>query len=188
MRTVRTKVYKFEELSEEAKSVAIDNFRNINTTDDFWFDAILEGFKEQLEEIGFSGATIGFSGFWSQGDGLSFDAKVNASKFATTKNEIRVSKLIDFGFIDEFTIEKTSFANHYSHEKTRYIDYSICNGDNLNEELEKLCNKIELKRLDLCREFYSILEKEYYFLESDECVKETIILNEYEFLKDGTKF
>ena len=96
--------------------------------------------------------------------------------------------MIDFGFIDEFTIEKTSFANHYSHEKTRYIDYSTCNGDNLNEELEKLCNKIELKRLALCNKFYSILEKDYYFLESDECVKETIIANEYEFLKDGTKF
>jgi hypothetical protein len=188
MRTVRTKVYKFEELSEEAQSVAIDNFRNINTSDDFWFDAILEGFKDRLEEEGFFNSNIQFSGFWSQGDGLCFDAKVNVSKFAITTNEIRVSKLIDFGFIDEFTIEKTSFANHYSHEKTRYIDYSICNGNNLNNELEKLCNKIELKRLNLCREFYSILEKDYCFLESDECVKETIIANEYEFLKDGTKF
>lgn len=188
MRTIRTKIYKFEELSAEAQSKAIENFRNINTSDDFWYNGILEGFKERLEIIGFSNATIRFSGFWSQGDGLCFDAKVNASKFATTKNEIRVSKLIDFGFIDEFTIEKTSFANHYSHEKTRYIDYSICNGANLNNELEKLCNKIELKRLVLCREFYSILEKDYYFLNSDECVKETIIANEYEFLKDGTKF
>ena len=188
MRTVRTKVYKFDELSAEAQIEAIQNFRNINNSDDFWFDVILEGFKEKLDIIGFSDATIQFSGFWSQGDGLSFDAIVNVSKFATTTNEIRVSKLIDFGFIDEFTIEKTSFANHYSHEKTRYIDYSTCNGDNLNEELEKLCNKIESKRLYLCREFYSILEKEYYFLESDECVKETIILNEYEFLKDGAKF
>ena len=188
MRTVRTKIYKFEELSKEAQSEAIENFRNINTSDDFWFDPILEGFKETLTEAGFLDATIQFSGFWSQGDGLCFDAKIDASKFATTINEKRVSKLIDFGFIDEFTIEKTSFANHYSHEKTRYIDYSICNGNNLNNELEKLCNKIELKRLNLCREFYSILEKEYYSLESDECVKETIIANEYEFLKDGTKF
>ena len=188
MRTVRTKVYKFEELSKEAQREAIQNFRNINNSDDFWFDAILEGFINQLEEEGFLNSTIEFSGFWQQGDGLCFDAKVNVSKFATTTNEIRVSKLIDFGFIDEFTIEKTSFANHYSHEKTRYIDYSICNGNNLNNELEKLCNKIELKRLNLCREFYSILEKDYCFLESDECVKETIIANEYEFLKDGTKF
>ena len=188
MRTVRTKIYKFEELSKEAQREAIQNFRNINNSDDFWFDAILEGFKERLETIGFYNATIQFSGFWSQGDGLCFDAKIDASKFATTINEKRVCNLINECFIDEFTIEKTSFANHYSHEKTRYIDYSICNGNNLNEELKKLSNKIELKRLDLCREFYSILEKDYYFLESDECVKETIIANEYEFLKDGTKF
>ena len=188
MRTVRTKIYSFNELSKESQAIAIDNCRNINNSDDFWFDPILEGFTEQLSEAGFLDATIQFSGFWSQGDGLCFDAKIDASKFATTINEKRVCNLINEGFIDEFTIEKTSFANHYSHEKTRYIDYSTCNGDNLNEELEKLCNKIELKRLNLCREFYSILEKDYYFLESDECVKETIIANEYEFLKDGTKF
>ena len=188
MRTVRTKIYKFEELSKESQAIAIDKMREINTEHDDWYECIFEGFKETLTEAGFLDATIQFSGFWSQGDGLCFDAKIDASKFATTINEKRVSKLIDFGFIDEFTIEKTSFANHYSHEKTRYIDYSTCNGDNLNEELEKLCNKIELKRLNLCREFYSILEKDYYFLESDECVKETIIANEYEFLKDGTKF
>ena len=51
-----------------------------------------------------------------------------------------------------------------------------------------MANKIELKRLNLCREFYSILEKDYCSLESDECVKEAIIANDYEFLKDGSKF
>ena len=78
-----------------------------------------------------------------------------------------------------------------SHLSRGYIEISPppANREYYNdEELEKLCNKIELKRLNLCREFYSILEKEYYSLESDEFVKETIIANEYEFLKDGTKF
>ena len=50
------------------------------------------------------------------------------------------------------------------------------------------CEKIEDKRLELCKYFYNTLEKDYYYLQSDECIKETIIANEYEFLKDGTKF
>ena len=188
MKTIELNLYSFNELSKESQAIAIDKMREINTEHDDWYECILEGFTEQLSEAGFLDATIQFSGFWSQGDGLCFDAKIDASKFATTINEKRVCDLIYAGLIDEFTIEKTSFANHYSHEKTRYIDYSTCNGDNLNEELKILCEKIEDKRLELCKDFYNTLEKDYYYLQSYECVKETIIANEYEFLKDGTKF
>jgi len=188
MRTIRTKVYKFEELSKEAQQTAIEKNIDINTFDDNWHDPILEGFTEQLAEAGFLEAIIQFSGFWSQGDGLCFDAKIDASKFAITTNEKRVCNLIDAGLIDEFTIEKTLYANHYSHEKTRFVDYSICNGENCNKVLETLCDKIESKRLELCKEFYSTLEKDYYYLQSDEAIKETILANDYEFLKDGTQF
>lgn len=188
MRTVRTKIYKFEELTKEAQANAIDKMRDINTNHDEWHDCIFEGFQETLSEAGFFDVNIQFSGFWSQGDGLSFDAKIDASKFATTTNEKRVCNLIDEGLIDEFTIEKTSVSNHYVHEKTRYVDYSICNGNNCNKVLETLCVKIESKRLELCKDFYNTLEKDYYYLQSDEVVKETILVNEYEFLKDGTQF
>jgi RNA binding exosome subunit len=188
MRTIRTKIYKFEELSKESQANAIDEMRGINTEHDDWYDCIFEDFKETLTEAGFLDATIQFSGFWSQGDGLSFDAKIDASKFATITNEKRVVNLINSCIIDEFTIEKTSFANHYSHEKTRYVDYSICNGENCNKVLETLCEKIEAKRLELCKDFYSTLEKDYYYLQSDELIKETILSNEYEFLKSGKQF
>jgi len=188
MRTIRTKIYSFNELNKEAQAVAIDKMREINTEHDDWYKYIFEGFKEILTEAGFLDANIQFSGFWSQGDGLCFDAKIDASKFATTINEKRVCNLINEGLIDELTIEKTSFANHYVHEKTRFVDYSICNGDNCNKILETLCEKIENKRLKLCKEFYSTLEKDYYLLQSDEEVKETILANEYEFLSNGTQY
>jgi len=188
MRTIRTKIYSFNELSKEAQAVAIDKMRDINMESDDWYDGILEGLKEQLTEVGFNDAEIQFTGFWSQGDGLSFDAKIDASKFAETTNEKRVCKLIDNGEIEGFYISKTSFANHYVHEKTRYVDYDICNGENVNKALETLCEKIENKRLELCKEFYSILEKDYYLLQSDEEVKETILANEYEFLSNGTQY
>lgn len=188
MKTIRIKIYKFEELSQEAQQNAINYEREINVNYDSWHDGILEGFKESLDEIGFLNSEIFYSGFYSQGDGLSFYAKIDASKFATSTNEKRVVNLINAGLIDELTIQKTSFSNHYSHEKTRFVDYDVCNGNNCNKALETLCNKIEAKRIELCKDFYSKLEKEYYYLQSDEVVKETILSNDYDFLKDGTKY
>jgi hypothetical protein len=188
MRTIRTKIYSFNELSKAAQETALDKLRYINTYDDNWHDFMSEDFQEQLKEVGFDDAKIQFSGFSSQGDGLCFDAKIDALKFAETTNEKRAARLINNNYISEFTIEKTSFANQYSHEKTRYVDYDSTDYNNINEVLENLCDKIEKKRLELCEDFYKRLEKSYYYLQSDEVVKETILANDYEFLSNGTQY
>lgn len=188
MRTVRTKVYSFDELSEGAKEKVLNNFRDINTNYDDWSEPLLEGFKEYLHNSGFLDPEIYFSGFWSQGDGLCFDAKIETSKFAETTNEKRIVKLIDLDFLEGFEIQKTCFSNHYSHEKTRYIDFSPVDQKNINIVLELMSNKIETIRKNMCLEFYSKLEKYYYELQSYESVKESIIANEYEFTKDGNLF
>ena len=71
MRTIRTKVYNFEELSQEAKQVAIERYRN-NTTEVF-LDMFQEGCIEAIEEAGFSGdIKLQYDLGYSQGDGLSF--------------------------------------------------------------------------------------------------------------------
>lgn len=41
---------------------------------------------------------------------------------------------------------------------------------------------------DLCHELYKSLEKEYEYLNSDEAVDESLIVNEYEFDEDGNRF
>lgn len=187
MRTIRTKVYKFDELSEQAKQVAIEDNRNINTDYD-WFEPMFEGFREKLDAVGFYDSEIFFSGFWSQGDGACFDAKINALQFAETTNEKRVANLIDAGILEGFTIEKTSFANHYSHEKTRYVDVWREDRKNIDDVLVSLCEKIEAKRLELSREIYIDLNKAYEELQSDEFISETLIANEYEFLFNGKQY
>jgi hypothetical protein len=188
MRTIRTKIYLFDELSKEAQNNAIENFRNINVDFCEWFDADFEGFKEDLNELGFINAEISFSGFYSQGDGACFDAKIDASKFAETINEKRIAKLIKNGYISEFEISKTSYANHYSHEKTRFVDFDSTGYKNIDEILQSLCEKIEVIRLEKSKEIYKSLEQQYDYLQSDEAVKETIIANDYEFTKDGKQF
>ncbi len=188
MRTIRTKIYKFEELSEDAQQTAIDKMREINVNYDSWHDGILEGCKEKLDEVGFLNSEIWYTGFHSQGDGLCFDAKIDVSKFATTPNEKRVVKLIDAGLIENPSILKTSFANHYSHENTRFVDYDTTDKKNIDEALKDICYTIELNRIALCKDFYNTLYKDYEYLQSDEVVKETILANEYEFTKDGNIF
>lgn len=56
------------------------NFCADANTDHDWWDCTVETWKNALAEIGFLDADIRFSGFWSQGDGASFTASVDAEK------------------------------------------------------------------------------------------------------------
>lgn len=63
---------KFEDLSPEAQKVVIERNRHINTEDGNWDDSVISDCKSKLEELGFDDVEIGYTGFWSQGDGASF--------------------------------------------------------------------------------------------------------------------
>lgn len=190
MKTIEVKLFEFEELSAEVQAKVIKKFADINVHDD-WHNDSLETFKEELSEVGFTDAEISYSGFWSQGDGLSFDANIDIDKFAETTNEKRIANLINNGELDNFEIKKTSFANHYSHEKTRYVDEPYLPSNkhkNLESILEAFKEKINDKRLELCRKYYQALETEFDSLKTEEAIKETIIENEYTFLENGERF
>lgn len=181
MRTIRTKVYKFDELTPSAQNKAIELLNDLNVHEN-WFDPTIENMVEMLSENGFDNAKIQFSGFWSQGDGASFDADINLKHFCKDKRILAIA-----GNYCDFRIEKNSFANHYSHEKTRYVEYNaldekfVC----INSALQDLSRTIEEKRLSLCKQIYKDLENDYEYLTSREAIIESIQANEYEFFKDG---
>lgn len=56
------------------------NFCADVNTDHDWWDCTAATWKDALAEIGFIDADIQFTGFWSQGDGASFTARVDAAK------------------------------------------------------------------------------------------------------------
>jgi hypothetical protein len=195
MKTVEIKVFNIKELSEKAKQKAIDDNRDWNVEYIQWWDCIYEEFKEKAEEKGFSDPKIWFSGFCSQGDGACFDAEIDLNElinWVADKNKYK--HLIPF--IEEGTISasigKTSYANHYNHERTRYVElehpfysercprsFKLCS--ELQEELEEI-------RYDLSRELYRALEKEYEYLTSDELIEERLEINEVQFTEDGRVF
>lgn len=188
MRTETKEIYTFEELSEKVQQEVIEKNRLINIDDaGYWYEWTLEDWRERLAEKGFSDAEIWFSGFCSQGDGACFDADVNLDVFLADNKFRHLRKVKDHIFV---SIKKNSYAFHYSHEKTRYVDCYIdgpATGATarLDALVEKLAETIESERYSLSCEIYRDLEDSFDSMISDEAVKETLVENDYEFYKDG---
>lgn len=196
------RVFSFEELSPEAQEKAIEKFRDINV-DYYWSEPTIWDWKDKLIEQGFLEPEIQFSGFWSQGDGASFTAKVDALKFLsgqTKKIQEKFKPLHDVltGESEtnddykevKFSIERNDHRNVHEYScgifAERFGQKEHTKEENeLLEELEKL---IEEQRLELCREIYKSLEEEYNYRTMESAVKETLIENEYQFLEDGSLF
>jgi hypothetical protein len=182
MKTKTITLYSFDELSDAAKKKALENLRDTNVAYSDWDDFTIEDLQTELAENGFENAKIHYSGFWSQGDGASFDADINLEHFCTDKRILAIAKEHA-----NFRIEKTSYANHYSHEKTRYVEYNdiTIRQTNIAEALRELSRTIENERYQLSRKIYRSLEEEYNWRTSDEQIIETIKCNEWTFLENG---
>jgi len=197
MRILETKVYTFEELSEEAKERAIEKNRRINVDYWEWYDNVFDTFKEKYSDL-FEITNMYFSGFYSQGDGAMFEYGGITDK------------LID-EFIGQLPItdhrKKTLKENiyfsgsgkqhrHYYHEKCCWhsinVDYKdvLYHGKypNFNELGELQIDFeafIEERYIDLAQELYQSLEGEYEWHTSDESIRERLIEFEYEFTENG---
>lgn len=84
-------VYTYAELldmrkKDQVTQKAVDRARQWLTevlSDDGWYESTIEDWKTALAQVGFTDADIAFSGFWSQGDGASFTAKLDIAKLVT---------------------------------------------------------------------------------------------------------
>jgi hypothetical protein len=185
MKNQTINIFSFNELSEKVQTKVIEKVRYNFEVD---LDYLIDNFNLELSIEGFYDSKIYYTGFYSQDDGLSFDAKINMSFFCETENEKRILNLINNGLIENLTIDKNSFYNRYYHEKTRYTDFYKTGKNNIDTVLNELCNKIENKRLELCYKFYGILEDENDYFYSDENIKNILIENNYEFFESGKYF
>lgn len=148
-----------EEMSEEMRC---DIFESVQ-------EDLFDVFSSQLEAIGFmvDPDEFRYTGFNSQGDGLSFYGYIDIEKYITkTKQRTKYRTLlrnIENGKVEEnISIEPT--LSHYYHERTCYVD-DLEVYDEVSEKcldsIEVLKEELEEKRLDLCKEFYDILECHY---------------------------
>jgi hypothetical protein len=196
MRTISIDMFTFNELSDEAKQVAINNNREINV-DYEWWDFTYEDF---IENSVFDIDNIYFSGFYSQGDGAMFEYSSIPDKLKIDfVNQLKLSSMRKNWLLNNVHVSGNGkHRGYYYHENScsHNIYWEVDNGDlhwetNFYQWLESFADDFEDYVISLykdeCRKLYRELERGYDYLTSDEAVAETLILNEYEFTEDGRR-
>lgn len=192
-------VYKFDELSDEAKEKAIEDYR-VDGLNYEWWDYIFEDAKRMGALMGIQVDNIYFSGFSSQGDGACFEGSYEYVKGSvkaiadetggTDKDLIAITKGLQAEQRRNFYGLSASVKQrgHYSHEFCTVIDVA----DNRENAPWQVSDGVEEAIKDLLRDFmrwiYRNLEREFDYLNSDEAITETIEVNEYEFLENGRMY
>jgi len=191
MRTIRTKVYKFEELSVTAQQTAISNYLSTNYENiELWnFE---DECAERAAEQGFNNAKVRYSLSYSQGDGLSFDADLDLPRLIKEcKPDIKESVLQVilancYGCCEANT-------GHYAYacatDVSFYIDTnSYAEYNRLTSYVNDIKIYIQDKYMFLCAELENTGYSEIEYKSSEEYAKDCIIGNEYEFTVDGKMF
>lgn len=194
-KTICTKVYSFDKLSDEAKDKAREWYRE-GALDYEWYDGDFEDAKEIGKILGITIDKIYFSGFSSQGDGAQFVGNYEYVKQSINKIKEYAPQDAELHRIalELFKVQKVNFYNikanvahsgHYQHEMCTDISVETYNGDWASKETTEAIK--ELLR-DFMNWIYKQLERQYDYLNSNESVDETILANEYTFTESGERY
>ena len=205
--TMEQGTYTFDQLSKKLQEEAIEANRDINVYDD-WHDPVIEGFQEDLGELGVGDVEVQYSGFYSQGDGASFTGKVEDMKKFLVKtlgmtqySDKELDELPDSikekveGFIDSLTIAfNRKYGSRYYHSNTCQADVwcEILNNAFYDEEYpEGKIYATRLKRFGLENPVYMDIQEEVDKIDkaaeewrSDQCGKlYSSLEKEYDYLQ-----
>lgn len=180
--TTKTKVYKFDELSEEVKNKVIENLYDINIDYSWWDMTTSEDFPAQLNEIGLYGTKFYFD--LDRNDYLYCDdlAVDNIEKLLKAVNVDLRTKEAKSIIENGFSVNKT----YYASGAKNFIDLGygvIDTAKSLDIE-----NSIHALLEDTLENFKNQLKKEYEYLTSDESIIDTIEANDYQFTAEGKLF
>lgn len=171
MRTVRTKVYQFSELSKEVQSKVIDKNYYINVDGEWW-----ETVFEDAKEIGLQIDSFDIDrGSYCKGEFILSACEV-AQNIFNNHGEICET----YKTAKDFMREWQPIFNNYMDET--HEDYESSDSEDKLQELEEQFLK------SLCEDYRIMLTQESEYLTSEEAIKETIEANEYEFTKEGNRF
>ena len=194
MRTIRTKVYKFDELSEQAKQVAIEEVRNeyydYNDFSEWAIDncGLLEPPHKELEDL--FGQTYDFpliknnrKVFFSSGR----NRYIDISKAMEITNHSQF--LLWLGIKeDDFLCEDDYFIVDYKiGEDTIEFDTTDWSIEFTKKQEEILENAV-VKFEEHCEDILKRIEADIDYRFTDEAIIEDIEANDYEFLNNGKQF
>jgi len=195
VKTIKTKVYTFDELTDEAKETARDWYRN-----DLEFDTefVFEAAANIAELFGLSIHKNYYSGFWSQGDGACFEGNYEYRKGALKAVKKHAPKdIVLHGIVQDLQdIQRRYFYQLTASTRHKGFYYhSGCMAVSVSGDPDIYYGNFtgpEDAVTQALREFadwiYQRLEAEWNYTTSDEAVDETIRCNEYEFTVGGKRY
>jgi len=208
MRTIETKVYKFDDLMEEGKENARDWWRGCENQDSSFSEFVYEdaatiaglfGLDINTRRVTLMGGghrydpAIYYSGFSSQGDGACFEGRYEYKKGALKAVKEYAPQDIELHSIalalqqaqaKNFyrVVCRTAHSGHYYHSGCMRV---AC--ENREDSYYEVAGEDDFRQA--LREFadwiYSRLEAEYDWIMADEQVDENIRVGEYEFTEGG---
>lgn len=192
MRTVRTKVYKFDELSEQAKQVAIEEVRNeyyeYNDFANWAVDdcSLFEPKEKELIEL--FGEDYNFPLIKNTRESIYFDTERN--RFLDCAKAMQITNKKQFLLWLGIDIEDEAFENIYFEIITpnyRNASTEIA-FDDYDERFGDIIDMAEEKFNSLIRDIIDRIEADIDYRFTDEAIIEDIEANDYEFLPNGKKY
>jgi len=172
MRTVRTKIYKFSELSKAAQQKAIDAHEDINTFYDWWDlmydDALTVGieikgfdcsYREEIE--------IDFT----------YDAEDTAKRILEEHGDTCDTYKTAAAFLQAVHVNQVAMALIGNEDD----DFWMAKADD-NEDLRD-----EFKK-DIGKDYLKLLREEFEYRQTSEAIIETLEANDHEFTKEGEPY
>ncbi len=171
MRIKETKVYPFDELSEDAQEKALENLWDINVDYEWWEFTYDDALSARLKLTEFD---LG-RGNYCRGEFVEY-AKDTAAAIIENHGDICETHKTATEFIEDS-------AKLYMKYPVKLDD----DGDDENEwDRDKEQDELDAEFLKAILEDYRIiLTAEYEYLMSSEAIVQTIKANEYEFTEDG---
>lgn len=168
MRTIRIKLYKLNELSENAKQKAIENLSDINVDFEWW-----ESIYEDAENIGLKITSFGL------------DRNRHAKgEFNLAANEVTANIFRDHGEDCKTYKTAASFMEEWQPIFNNYMDETHEDYESSDSE-DKLTDMENEFLKSLLGDYSTILQDEYEYRTSERAIIEIIEANEYEFTQDG---
>lgn len=203
-RIKQTTVYKFDELSDEAKENAIEKLRDINVDFDDWYydDGMLELSQKEMQS-----RHIKLSDKWYEksphanikGEYPAYTGLFNKSVeyFDIDRDSYIQFKYIEVNDDDIFRkflrIPKKLWTNcwwHFDYSPSRHSNTEFIIENNFDDREFTPKQQVIIDRAidimnDKISEALTMLRQNYEYQTSDEAIIETIKINEYEFDVDG---
>jgi hypothetical protein len=171
MRTITTDVYTFDELSEEAKQKAIEWYANLGLDWD-WYQFIYDDAKEV-------GITIqGFDLDRGNMCNISIDY-IDDTCTKILKNHGEQTET--YKAVINYREQYNALVKKYSNGTDKVTEENEYDFDNEADELEREFTQ------ELSECYLSLLRQEYEYRDSEDCIIENILANEYEFTKEGKR-